>query len=117
MFISENIVMAGDVRGKGAFVAPKSGVYQFFFTMIMASIPKNSIATVSLVLKSSLHARDSKGELVVSSSSTKEAGNSMAIGATLKLAKNDKILFATMQGGGYEIHSASFSGSLLEELQ
>jgi len=87
--------------------------------MVMASIPKSATATVSMLLKGSndINSTDRTADVIVSSLSTKEAGNSVVIGATLKLAKGNRIYFVTKEGGGYEILSASFSGSLLEELQ
>ena len=97
----------------GWFIAPVSGVYQFICTTVMASIPKTlyPIVEIELILMDSI----TKNEEAVGQSTTKEAGNSMVISATLKLKKGDKIYLITQQGGGYEIEWASFSGSLLLE--
>ena len=60
---------------------------------------------------------NTRDEEAVGQSTTKEAGNSIAISATLKLKKGDKIYMIAQQGGGYEIKWASFSGSLLLEAE
>ena len=102
---------------QGRFVAPKAGVYQFFFTSVMSSIPKNvSSVSVYLILRTGLSASDGSimGSMV-GSSGTKEEGNSMVIAATLKLKKGDHIFLTAQQGFGYKFEFASFCGSLLEE--
>ncbi len=102
----------------GGFVAPKSGVYQFISTAVMASIPKNADSFNVVEFELTLEERVKEDtEVVGKSTSTKEAGKSMTIAATLKLKKGDKIYMATQQGGGYEIKWASFTGSLLEAEQ
>ena len=80
----------------------------------MASIPKN--ADPSAIVEFELTKVDSisKDEEAVSQSTTKEAGNSMVISATLKLKKCDKIYMIATQGGGYEVKWASLTGSLLK---
>jgi len=101
------------IEKSGWFIAPKTGVYQFICTTVMASIPKTlyPIVEIELILMDSI----TKDEESVGQSTTKEAGNSMVISATLKLKKGNKIYLITKQGGGYEIEWVSFSGSLLLE--
>ena len=102
---------------KGRFIAPKVGVYQFLFTSVMSSIPKNvSSVSVYLILRTgSTSFDDSLMGSIVGSSGTKEEGNSMVIAATLKLKKGDHIFLTAQQGFGYKFGFTSFSGSLLEE--
>jgi len=124
IFFDRVLFTLGDVKfeddniGKVTFVASIPGVYHFFFTLVMASIPKNATATVSMVLKGSndINSTDRTADVIASNSSTNNVGNSVVIGATLKLAKGNRIYFVTEEGGGFQIFSASFSGSLLEEL-
>ena len=98
---------------RAMFLAPKAGVYQFTFTSVMASIPKNTNSPfiVNLILSGP---SATIGNDTVGRSSTKEEGNSMAIAATLKLKKGDHIFLEAKLGPGSEIRWASFSGSLLE---
>ena len=98
----------------GIFTATKYGVYQFIFTMVMANIPIRTTRATNAVLV--LKNRNNADGSVVGKSSTKEAGNSIAIEATLKLDQDDQISVMTMLGAGYGIEWASFSGSLLKEL-
>jgi len=103
----------GMVMGNGrrdTFASPKSGIYQFFFTIIMESIPRNASSVVSLHHRKS----NQSDHEPISKSSTTGAGNSIAIGTILKLGKEDNVFLLTKLGQGYQILEASFSGSLLE---
>jgi len=103
------------VQGNGlkVVIAPKSGIYQFAFTSVFAGVAKNASSSITVELFRM--GSNTDGDVVGKSSTTAE-GNSMAITATLKLTKGDKIVLVAAQGSGYEVGWASFSGSLLEEL-
>jgi len=96
-----------DVK-KGIFMAPKSGVYQFIFTLrIINEIPLKSISSpIYLILNK---------EGFLSKSHLMKEGSSM-IEVTTKLKQADLVYIKVPLGDGLENNWASFSGSLLEEL-
>ena len=101
--------MGSAFNGKaGTFTAPINGVYQFIFKGTTSK--KVSSAVIALFRNSD------------SLTYTKPSADSNVIVATLKLTKGDRIYLKTLIGNGNILtllgdSTASFSGSLLEELE